>query len=119
MGKKRQRERAARAARAQSTNHTATIDYQHGQAGFWHATVTIDGYPPATRTAADAHEAMHEALDYLDKFINEHPEVTGLFSVHTLDGDPAAWMRLASEQGFLDCAHSRNSVSTPTTLSSH
>ena len=35
--------------------------------------------------------------------LSEHADVA-IATMHTLDGDPAAWAALAAREGFLDCA---------------
>jgi hypothetical protein len=61
-----------------------------------------------TRQAASAHEAFHAAMDLIEALL-QYADVA-ISTVHTLDGDPAAWATLAAREGFLDCAITDHSV---------
>ena len=52
--------------------------------------------------ATSARDALHEAMDLIEA-LSEYADVA-ISTMHTLDGDPAAWATLAGREGFFDCA---------------
>jgi hypothetical protein len=53
-----------------------------------------DGLEPVTLQATSAHDALHDAVDLIEA-LSQHADVA-ISSMHTLDGDPAAWVTLAA-----------------------
>jgi hypothetical protein len=78
------------------------VNYRRSPLGAWTASLGPDGPAPMTRQAASAHDAFHAAMDVVEA-LSQYAEMA-ISTVHTLDGDPAAWATLAAREGFLDCA---------------
>ena len=78
------------------------VNYHRSPLGTWTATLAPDGLEPVTLQAASAHDALHAAVDLIE-MLSEHADVA-ISTMHTLDGDPAAWATLAAREGFVDCA---------------
>jgi hypothetical protein len=47
-----------------------------------------------TLQATNAHDALHDAVDLIET-LSRHADVA-ISTMHTLDGDPAAWATLAA-----------------------
>jgi hypothetical protein len=65
------------------------------------AAITVEDKPARTVHAADEHEALHRVMDEVAVIADQHRRA--LLTIHTLDGDPAAFAELAQAQGFLAC----------------
>lgn len=78
------------------------VDYHRSPLGAWTATLAPDGLGAVTRQATSAHNAFHDAMSLIEA-LSYHVDVA-ISTMHTLDGDPAAWATLAAREGFVDCA---------------
>jgi len=67
-----------------------------------------DGLEPVTLQAASAHDARHAAVDLIE-VLSQHADLA-ISTMHTVDGDPAAWVTLAAREGFVDCAMTDRTV---------
>ncbi|GAA3063125.1 hypothetical protein GCM10010464_29340 [Pseudonocardia yunnanensis] len=86
------------------------VDYHRSPLGAWTAVVDPIGLPPASLDSATAHDSFHNAM-YLINALSD--EVTASIStMHCVDGDPTAWVELASQEGFLDCISEGASLSS-------
>jgi hypothetical protein len=77
-------------------------DYRPSPFGGWVASLAPEGAGLAKEAHfPDAHAAYHGVLDILADL----EEVLGLpfATLHTLDGDPRAWERIAIAEGFISC----------------
>ena len=90
------------------------VNYHRSPLGAWTATLAPGGLEPVTLQATSAHNALHAAMDLIEA-LSEHADVA-ISTVHTLDGDPAAWATLAAREGFVDCAITDNTVADLITL---
>ena len=63
-----------------------------------------DGLGPVKLQATSAHDALHHAMELIE-VLSQYADVA-ISTMHTLDGDPAAWATLAAREGFVDCAMS-------------
>jgi hypothetical protein len=84
------------------------VDYHRCPLGAWTATLAPDGLAPVTRQAASAHDAFHAAMDLIEA-LSQYADAA-ISTMHTLDGDPAAWATLAAREGFRDCAITDHTV---------
>jgi hypothetical protein len=66
------------------------VNYHRSPLGAWTATLAPDGLEPVTLQATSAHDALHDAVDLIEA-LSRHADVA-ISSMHTLDGDPAAWV---------------------------
>jgi len=80
------------------------VDYHRSPLGAWTAILVPDGLEPVVLQATSAHDAFHKATELIE-VLSEHADVA-ISTMHTLDGDPAAWATLAAREGFVDCAMS-------------
>ena len=78
------------------------VDYHCSPVGAWTATVAPDGLGPVRLQATSAHDALHHAMELIE-VLSQYADVS-ISTMHTLDGDPAAWATLAAREGFVDCA---------------
>lgn len=78
------------------------VNYQRSPLGTWTAALTPGGLEPVTLQATSAHDAHHKAMDFIDA-LSDYADVA-ISTMHTIDGDPAAWTTLAAREDFLDCA---------------
>jgi hypothetical protein len=78
------------------------VDYHRSPLGAWTATLAPDGLEAITRQATSAHDAFHAAMDLIEAL--SYQVDVAISTMHTLDGDPAAWATLAVREGFVDCA---------------
>jgi hypothetical protein len=85
-----------------------SVDYHRSPLGAWTATLAPDGLEAVTRQARSAHDAFHDAMDLIEA-LSHHVDVA-ISTLHTLDGDPAAWATLAAREGFVDCAMTDNTL---------
>jgi hypothetical protein len=69
-------------------------DYTRSPLGTWHVEVTVGGRPFGEADGADVHEAFLKALDLFDQASHTNGG-QGCATIHTLDGDPAAFAVLA------------------------
>ena len=76
--------------------------------GAWTATVAPDGLGPVRLQATSAHDALHHGMELIE-VLSQYADVA-ISTMHTLDGDPAAWATLAARDGFLDCAATESTV---------
>lgn len=76
-------------------------DYRPSPLGGWAVTVDVEGVSAMGAHFLGAHEAYHGVRDLLEELVEEAD--CPLATVHTLDGDPAAWAMLAAREGFGDC----------------
>lgn len=70
-------------------------DYHRQPTGVWRATVTLNDDMVRILQAADPGGALSGVLDELEVIANEIN--APLATLHTLDGDPQAWLDLADE----------------------
>ena len=84
------------------------VDYHRSPLGAWTAILVPDGLEPVALQATSAHDAFHKATELIE-VLSEHADVA-ISTMHTLDGDPAAWATLAAREGFVDCAMSDNTL---------
>ena len=84
------------------------VDYHRSPLGAWTAILVSDGFEPVVLQATSAHDAFHKATELIE-VLSEHADVA-ILTMHTLDGDPAAWATLAAREGFVDCAMSDNTL---------
>ena len=70
------------------------VNYHRSPLGAWTATLAPDGLEPVTLQATSAHDALHDAVDLIEA-LSQHADVS-ISTMHTLDGDPAAWAMLAA-----------------------
>ena len=84
------------------------VDYHRSPLGAWTAILVPDGLEPVALQATSAHDAFHKATELIE-VLSEHADVA-ILTMHTLDGDPAAWATLAAREGFVDCAMSDNTL---------
>ena len=84
------------------------VNYHRSPLGAWTATLAPDGLEPVTMQATSAHDALHDAVDLIEA-LSQHADVA-ISTMHTLDGDPAAWATLAAREGFVDCAMTDSTV---------
>ena len=78
------------------------VNYHRSPLGAWTATVAPDELEPVTLQATSAHDAFHKAME-LTEALSAHADVA-ISTMHTLDGDPIAWVALVAREGFVDCA---------------
>ena len=78
------------------------VNYHRSPLGAWTATLAPDGLESVTLQATTAHDALHAAVDLIE-VLSQHADVA-ISTMHTLDGDPAAWATRAAREGFVDCA---------------
>ena len=84
------------------------VDYHRSPLGAWTAILVQDRLEPVALQATNAHDAFHKATQLIE-VLSEHADVA-ISTIHTLDGDPVAWARLAAREGFLDCAMNDNTL---------
>ena len=78
------------------------VNYHRSPLGAWTTILVPDGLEPVALQATSAHDAFHKAMELIE-VLSEHADVS-ISTMHTLDGDPAAWATLAAREGFVDCA---------------
>ena len=78
------------------------VNYHRSPLGAWTTILVPDGLEPVALQATSAHDAFHKAMELIE-VLSEHADVA-ISTMHTLDGDPAAWATLAAREGFVDCA---------------
>jgi hypothetical protein len=84
------------------------VDYHCSPLGAWTATVAPDGLGPVKLPATSAHDALHHAMELIE-VLSQYANVA-ISTMHTLDGDLAAWATLAAREGFVDCAATEGTV---------
>ena len=84
------------------------VDYHRSPLGAWTAILVSDGFEPVALQATSAHDALHKAMELIE-VLSEHADVA-ISTMHTLDGDAAAWAILAAREGFVDCAMTDNTL---------
>jgi hypothetical protein len=84
------------------------VDYHRSPVGAWTAILVPDGLEPMALQSTSAHDAFHQATELIN-VLSKQADVA-MSTMHTLDGDPAAWATLAACEGFLDCAMSDNTL---------
>jgi hypothetical protein len=84
------------------------VDYHRSALGAWTATLAPVGLEAVTRQATSAHDAFHDAMGLIEA-LSDYVDVA-ISTMHTLDGDPAAWATLAAREGFVGCALTDHSV---------
>lgn len=104
MENRAQRRRAARARQASPPAGPVRVraDYHSTPTGIWSTeleaevdegimSVSISGCASPLAVFEEAMAAVRELSDLIDQDV---------FTIHTLDGDPAAWAELARREGF-------------------
>ena len=84
------------------------VDYHRSPLGAWTVTLAPEGLEPVALQATSAHDALHAAMDLIEA-LSGYADVA-ISTMHTLDGDPAAWATLAAHEGFLDCSVSDSTL---------
>jgi hypothetical protein len=84
----------ARSKRRQDPDAQRTADYTRSPLGTWHVVVTVGGRRFREADGIGIHETFLKALDLFDQASCAHGgQPCG--TIHTLDGDPAAFAALA------------------------
>lgn len=84
----------------------AWVDYRQTPFGPWRAELRFADEPADVFPfdGPDAHETMHEVLDYLEAYTDRTGQ--GVATAHSLNGDTQAWFELAQQAGFVECVQS-------------
>lgn len=94
----------AKAARAQAGRLASmepvqvTADYHRDDDGSWTVTVLVNGARTAQETATSPAGALDAAMVHVRHIADHYRRPVA--TMHTLDGDPAAWGELAAKLGL-------------------